>query len=108
MVDLEALQRRIAGALSTIEFRPASHHPEQMMAISGTVIALFQESLGDNTLWSIDRDAETAVSAEIGREFLPDTGPCEICGSGLPASHRVADAIIEKVLAHVLVEEWTP
>jgi len=107
-MDLEGLQQRIAGVLSGIEFRPASHHPEQVMAISGTVIAMIQEALGDNTLWSIDRSGESVTSAEIGREFLPDTGLCLVCETGLPASHRVADAIVERVLANVLIEEWTP
>ena len=39
----------------------------------------------------------TAIADEIAREFLPDTGPCAFCDK--PASHRVADAIVDRVLA---------
>ena len=44
---------------------------------------------------AIDRDdlAEAVV------EYLPDSGPCLICNTGLPAAHRVADSIVDAVVA---------
>lgn len=32
------------------------------------------------------------------RDYLPDTGPCAICGTGLPASHRTSDSIVMSIL----------
>jgi len=39
------------------------------------------------------------IANHIAVEYLPDTGPCAFCDSEVGARHRVADAIVDEVLA---------
>ena len=46
------------------------------------------------TTWDIDPQHQ-AIADQIAKEWLPDTGPCRVCGDTVTgARHRVADAIV--------------
>ena len=43
-----------------------------------------------------------AIADRVAREWLPDTGPCGLCGDTVTgARHRVADAIVEYVITEL-------
>lgn len=45
-----------------------------------------------------------ALSNEIALEFLPDTGPCGFCDSEIGARHRIADAIVGRILGALVID----
>jgi hypothetical protein len=49
-------------------------------------------------LVSVEPDRER-IANRIAIEYLTDTGPCAFCDSEVGARHRVADAIVDEVLA---------
>jgi hypothetical protein len=53
-----------------------------------------------SVLVPVEPDRER-IANRIALEYLPDTGPCAFCDSEAGARHRVADAIVDEVLAFV-------